>query len=88
MSEWINVNDRLPDYEIDNLSDPVDDVLIFFKRHCTHCYTDTENSYMAVGYIIDGEWKLTEPLSNDVFNKKNHESILVTHWQLLPEPPK
>jgi hypothetical protein len=91
MSKWISVNERLPDMELDNLNDPVDDVLIVFQRtttKCNHCGHLDGDYFYGIGYVIHEEWKLTELLENNCLPLDYEDQIKVTHWMPLPELPK
>lgn len=77
MTKWISVKEKVPD--------DADDVLVAYKQSCEHCARyDNEYSY-AVGYLMDGKWRLTEPLADAFF--PNEYYIKVSHWLPLPEPP-
>jgi hypothetical protein len=87
MSEWISVNDRLPDVVKDDLEDDVSDVLVSFKRVCCACSSGDESLYYGIGYLMGGKWQLTELLEDDHFPDNYVTTIRVTHWMKLPELP-
>jgi len=87
MSKWISVDDRLPEGGCDSLLEGIEDVLIAYKRVCP-CCANAVGTHIYVGYYIYGDWLLAEPLNDDIFDKKHHCQIEVTHWMLLPELPE
>ena len=88
MLEWISVKDRLPEGGEDGLETGIEDVLIAYQRLCDKCQHETEDLYIYIGYYIDDEWKLAEPLLDDIFSQEHNEQIIITHWMPLLESPK
>ena len=76
---WINIDDRLPDEELE--------VFLFFGE--THNIFNEPILSYGVGYIKDGEWYA--PDSIEVWNLGITPEMGFyedpTHW-MLPEPPK
>lgn len=91
MSEWVNVKDRLPELDTEGfdegggISDPV---LILYT--CKD--DDTKCIYRRVGHLYRCEeeniWTLSECLTWDILPEDHENNLEVTHWMLLPEPPK
>ena len=74
MSEWISVDDRLPEVtQTDNLTSS-DDLLICGISHLTG------QNITTIGWLnSDGNWQMIiHYLADD---------LDVTHWQPLPKPP-
>ena len=73
MSEWINVNDKLPEHEIDANGDGIQ-YIICMEDYVTVAYfmkrTDLKAFY---DYDCEGRYYWYEG---------------VTHWRYMPEPPE
>ena len=87
MNEWISVKDRLPDEE--------QEVLLCTRETETYGrHNEKKRSYREVyiGYF-DGTYWLTNYCYGCEYifrmeEKYPNETIEVTHWMPLPEPPK
>lgn len=86
MKEWISVEERLPKEGKDGLNEGIEDVLIAYKRVCDKC-CHAHGLYITVAYYIVDEWKLGQPLDDDVFDGSHDKQIKVTHWMPLPKLP-
>jgi hypothetical protein len=78
LSEWISIEDRLPEEG--------EKVLILFKEICMHCSERSSFGNRALGYVNgDGEWELSEPFEKDYFPVNHKYMLHVTHWSVLLE---
>lgn len=87
LGEWVRCSEQLPEGGLHGLDDGIEDVLILYNRVCNSCF-HKEGVYIFIGYYIDGEWRLAQPLDEDVFGKEHDQKINVIAWQPLPPPPK
>lgn len=85
MNEWVSVEDRLPQQNIDNSSV---DCLVAIRYQDD---IDGEKPILCVGYLLDNEWwTYTEHSCSKVGDSTRcyYAGDTVTHWMFLPEPPK
>lgn len=74
MSEWISVNDRLPDCEYDWVLVSVVDWKNHKLRFVPH-----------VAELRKGKWVSQDDVEGDL---ETWAHVKVTHWMPLPDPPK
>lgn len=77
MSEWISVEDRLPDDGVE---------VIFIET-----WEGLPNSWnMYIGWRLDGGWKEQAhsiEVHGDAWTSHDVSDAYVTHWMPLPDPP-
>lgn len=75
--EWISVDDRLPDKELNEFRNGNENLLY-------PCLVFIKHSFLSNGYI-NKAWYM-----GSKFVEQNTDDIteVVTHWMPLPEPPK
>lgn len=86
--EWIKTKDRNPRAGIDGIVDDLDDVLICYKIYCDRCCNYSSDLYLGIGYLINKEWHIKEPLDYDVLPTNIDVLITVLYWMPLPKPPE
>jgi hypothetical protein len=78
MSNWISVEDRLPEDAIEKLT-------ICFNDISEYAYPHTVEEAQSIAFYSNGEWwdsAWAEAVKEDNIIED------VTHWQLLPAPPQ
>lgn len=82
MSEWISVEERLPE-NCDK--DPGWSVTVLFMTAQGHIHSGYRNIGRSQKSFYDGDW--TPPYWFDESEVLCFEENEVTHWMPLPEPP-
>lgn len=74
MSEWISVEERLPEIKRHHVSDVA---LVYCAKQRVTALSELEETFFG-GFVFDVER----------FDEDEDEALEVTHWMPLPEPPK
>lgn len=82
MSQWISIKEKLPKQEIDGASA---DCIIAIKYKYD---LPEEKRTLCAGYLLDNEWWAYQDHNCHKVGSGIYSGDIVTHWQLLPEPPK
>ena len=77
MSEWISVNDRLPEYGVAVTTIGKDEDGLWTTPITAQLYIDGEKQRFISGFSFCGDRLI-----------KTMVETKPTHWQPLPEPPK
>ncbi len=77
MSEWISVKDRLPDKELEEVKKQ------FPGEEDVEVIVVIAGAKVATALFYDGHG-----FRDEFFNGPDTNPYCVTHWMLLPEPPK
>ena len=81
--EWISVSVRLPDiYD----KDPNWSRTVLFRTAEGHIHSGYRNIGRPQASFYDDDW--TQPYWLDESERLSFEEDEVTHWMLLPQPPK
>lgn len=90
-SEWIDVNDRLPE---ESTSTPVN--IVWKNTNPATYYADIKNKpFVGTAYYFNGHWWWFSNICEDYLREYGEsdidcmdDGIVVTHWMPLPAPPE